>query len=253
MTLTYAVDQNGQQLLDGNGRPIVSKQYSNATKLFRIGEHPIGAMTWGVGNLGERTAESLVLEFGLSPGAQTAGTVQAMADGLLIFVRPYYTKQFGSLAVNQQPVMGFMVGGYSTNSSEPETWEFTLPQSANAMAAAPTGWFGCSWRGVDQPLNRLIFGYDDLIPSALQAAGVQPQVVANLFNRQTWTLPIYFPSMPLQDAINFTEFALRTTIGAAEFQLGAPSCGGPLQVAVVIEARKFLWVAEPQLRLRGGG
>ncbi len=85
----------------------------------------------------------------------------------------------------------------------------------------------------------------------LLVGGVPIKLVDALFNRELWGMPIMFASMPMQDAINFAEYVLRTTVGAAEFELGAPTCGGPLQVAL-IQPTLFEWIALPELKLRGG-
>ncbi len=54
-------------------------------------------------------------------------------------------------------------------------------------------------------------------------------------------MEMIFDAMPIQDAINFCEFILKTTIGATEFEVGAPACGGPLQVAVVRPGNLGFW------------
>jgi hypothetical protein len=49
---------------DQDGNPIAAKSFPNARKLFQVGSLPIAVMTWGLGNIGARTAENLLLEFG---------------------------------------------------------------------------------------------------------------------------------------------------------------------------------------------
>jgi len=41
----------------------VLKAYSNASKLFQLGDRPIGVMTWGVGNIGELSIGGVVRDF----------------------------------------------------------------------------------------------------------------------------------------------------------------------------------------------
>ena len=57
--------------------------------------------------------------------------------------------------------------------------------------------------------------------------------------------------MPVQDAINFAVYVLRTTIGLANFEIGPPSCGGPLQVAIILPETGFEWVENPRFYVEG--
>lgn len=58
---------------------------------------------------------------------------------------------------------------------------------------------------------------------------------------------IVFDGMPVQDAVNFAAFIVRTTIGMATFEAGSPTCGGPLQVATIFQETGFEWVLEPAI------
>ncbi|MGD0205019.1 MAG: hypothetical protein ABSB57_01015, partial [Dehalococcoidia bacterium] len=209
-------------------------------------------MSWGAGNLGPRTVESLILEFGRS-SLPASDVVQDIAQALFGFLSPLYTAQFGSFPPDNQPVMGFFLGGYSANALLAEEWQFVVPADAAVQQVRPAERFGASWRGIDRPFSRLFFGVDPEIKRRLLAGGVPQKLVDGVFNRKMWTMPVMLDSMPIQDAINFAEYILRTTIGAAEFEPGPPSCGGPLQVALIRPDTGFQWVALPELHLRGGG
>jgi hypothetical protein len=228
--------------------PTVLKAYHYARKLFRVANLPVAVETWGVGNMGQRTIESLVLEFG-KQCSKTA--VQDVAAEFHRFVQPHYTATFGALPPAQQPVSGFFVGGYTPGQPLAEEWEFILPRDAAPRAVRPMTTFGCAWRGVEDYLSRLIYGFDRRIQQELANGGVAAPIIATVFSTGRWAIPILLDAMPLQDGINFAEYLLRTTVGACEFTTGSAACGGPLQVAVIRPDGEFLWIAESKLHLRG--
>ncbi len=155
------------------GAPVVLKAYQNARKLFRVGTLPIGVEVWGIGNFGERTIESLMLEFGPTC-SQT--TVKGVADEFYAFIQPKYAALFGALSPPTQPTIGFFLAGYSDAQPLAEEWEFVLPKDAQPRAVRPNTVFGAAWRGIEFPFTRLFFGYDGRIREELAKLGVSPQI-----------------------------------------------------------------------------
>src|SRR5882672_4167608 len=88
----------------GNPQPVFIKAYSHARKIFKVGD--LGVLTFGGGNIGNRSIESFVDEFSeleeSLPG-DTDRAVQAVAARLLAFVRGYYDAAFGALPEPQRP------------------------------------------------------------------------------------------------------------------------------------------------------
>jgi hypothetical protein len=85
------------------GGVTVLKAYSNARKLFQVGDIPIGVMTYGLGNLGNRSIEGLVLDF--SRNAEP-GSVENVSRGLYDYVKEQYDNVFEGVADEQRPVLG---------------------------------------------------------------------------------------------------------------------------------------------------
>ncbi len=148
--------------------------------------------------------------------------------------------------------MGFLIAGYEPKQPLGDEYEFLLP-AGTVKAVRLNTQMGASWRGIDRPFSRLMFGIDPALRRELPASGIPQNIIDTLFQPERWSLKMIFDAMPIQDAINYCEFILNTTIGATEFEVGAPACGGPLQVAVVRPGNLgFRWIAAPELRLRGG-
>lgn len=228
----------GQDQQTGNRIPI--KNYANARKLFRVKDFAIGVMTYGIGNLGPRSVYGFVREFG--SGYDDAPNVESVSQALFEFIDAAYRGQFGD--TESPPALGFFVAGYSPGGDFPEEWEFQLPNDQEARLVRPREQFGASWRGIAIPFTRLYKGFDPRAVERLREMGVSEDVMQVL---EQYASPMAYDGMPVQDAINFAVFILQTTIGIATFELGTPSCGGPLQVATVLSEKGFIWIKEPEL------
>jgi len=221
---------------DAAGNRGVVKTYGNARKLFRIGQLKLGIMTYGTGNLGPRSVQGLVRDF--SPQEVD---VQGVTRQLYEYFRPVYEEHFAS----QEVPLGFFVAGYSPNEPFAEQWEFLLPRDQEIRLVRPRDDFGANWRGVDIPFTRLNKGFDPRMIAKLRELGVQQEVIDQAIMQ--WESPVIYDAMPVQDAVNFVAFILQTTIGMATFEVGPTSCGGPLQIAVVLPDKGFKWISRPTL------
>jgi hypothetical protein len=225
------------------GAPTVLKSYSNARKLFQVSDLPIAVMSYGAGNIGPRSIQGLMIDFKPSPNLRD---VKGVADELFKYIKPIYDTEFGKLS--EKPLSGFYIAGYSPNSPFADEWEFLLPRETKTIKVPRPSIFGSSWRGIDIPFLRLAKGYDPRIMERLKAAGVsQTQLDAATNGLE---MAVVLDAMPLQDAINYAAFILRTTIGMATFEAGAPSCGGPLQVAIILRDKGFEWIENPKLEVQ---
>lgn len=226
------------------------KSYSNAQKIFQIADLPVGVLVYGGGNIGSRSMESFVHEFSQQeqtlPEAQADRSVQAIANRLYTFMRGHYDPVFASLPEPQRPAIGFYIAGYSPNQHLGAEWEFVLPQAQQAVRAREDNVVGASWRGISVPFTRLLFGADPRLDQVLAGLNVPAATIAQ-FRQQVNTQlmsRVAFDGMPIQDAIGFCKFIIETTIGAATYEIGNPSCGGPINIAV-IKRNRFEWVHRP--------
>jgi len=224
------------------------KAYGNATKLFRLGESAIGIASWGIGNLGTRSIGGLILDYSET---SLPTTIEEVARGLTQFVSPVYDAVFSTIDTPQRPGLGFLVGGYSQQQALPELWEVRLPLIQPrveyvSMIRGPED-FGANWRGIELPFARLHFGFDPRTLNDLIERGVDRTVVEEI--SQKYQSPVVFDSMPIQDAINFCGYILRTTIAFSTFEVGIPACGEPLQMAVILRRQGFIWVEEPRFHV----
>src|SRR5436309_4849037 len=114
------------------GGVTVLKSYSNARKLFQVGNEPVGVMTYGLGNIGNRSIEGLVLDFSRSA---EEGSVERIAQGLYVHFKDQYDAVFAQVPDEQRPVLGFYIAGYTPGVPFPEEFEFLLPRDGEPFRA----------------------------------------------------------------------------------------------------------------------
>jgi hypothetical protein len=225
------------------------RAFLNARKLFQIGELPIGVVAYGLANVGNRSIESLMREFGdnLNPNTRKVETV---ARSLYAFMKAEYESHPEELPEGaEQTSLGIAIAGYSPGKVFAEQFEFELPGSEEAVPGLVEEEFGAAWWGVAAPFFRLSKGYGPLVRMRLEEAGLEPKAASALLD--DLQIDVFFDAMPLQDAVDYASFVLKTTIDYTTFTTQVPPCGGPLQVATILPDRGFQWLAKPQLRLKG--
>ena len=238
-----------------NGEFAVIKSYRHGLKLFRILEKSIGVMSWGIGNIGARSIEGLIQDFcqESSTYVKEDAKTKDWAKGLQLFIKTIYDDTFAQTDIKQRPVLGFFVGGYSSQPQFAEEYEFLLPQKEAIKLVRPADKFGASWRGIVLPFRRLYHGFDSRIPDELKSLGVSDEILNKVFRSGKWNLPFVYDGMPLQDAVDHAIFILKTTIDTATFEVGpAPTCGGPIQAAAITPDGTWTWINKAALSMPEG-
>ena len=70
--------------------------------------------------------------------------------------------------------------------------------------------------------------------------GVDKSIIQKWIDDSVSELPLVFDGMPLQDAVDFANFAVNLVIGRFRFGMGTPTCGGAVDIAV-IRPNNFDW------------
>ena len=230
----------------GSPQPVCVKAYSHARKIFKVGN--LGVLTFGGGNIGNRSIESFVTQFTDEDAGNADIRVQAVAQRLLTFMHGHYDPVFGSLEAEQRPQIGFYVAGYSPTEPLASEYEFMLPSTQEPTEVRAAGLMGASWRGIQIPFTRLFFGVDPRVEQILAGLGLNNQQLEEFRNVVTaqFRTNVAFDGMPLQDALGFCRFIIETTIGIATYEMGVPTCGGRIHIAVITK-KGFDWISEPKL------
>lgn len=256
------------------GNPQILKTYDHARKLSHIKDYPIGTLTWGTSLIGSRSVESLIKEFEYTlPSVQEeqermreirksqgkvpdeegfAYSVQEIAKGLLNHISNFYKAEFENLP--EKPLLGILVSGYSSGQFFPEQWGLDIPSSSELVELRPDQNgkpnFGANWFGITDAIIRLHKGLDDrAIIKISEQFKVPTEEARKLFADLEY--PVIFDGMPLQDAIDYTVYLVNVVIGRFRFVLGAPLCGGEIDVAV-ITPDAFTWIQRKSWKVGNG-
>jgi hypothetical protein len=243
----------------------ILKTYDHVRKLSHIKDYPIGTLTWGTALVGARSVESLIKQYEYSLNSlgeeeekirerrmrgdakseeRPQYSVQDIAAGLLKHVKGVYETEFTSHPADRQPPLGILVSGYSSGEFFPEQWLIELPVSSELKPIRPEvngkPDFGTNWFGLSDAIVRLHWGRDDQAINILaEHFKTPPDEIRRLLAKLQY--PVFFDGMPLQDAIDYAVYLVNVVIGRFRFVVGAPLCGGEIDVAV-ITPNTFTWV-----------
>jgi len=241
------------------GEPSILKTYDHARKLSHIKDYPIGTLSWGTYLIGSRSIESLINQYEYSlpsvveekekrkrsrKAAEAPFTfnVREIADGLFQHIKKFYDAEFQNS--KEKPDLGILLTGYSSGQYFPEQWLFSLPKSTELTVVRPDvngkPDFGANWFGLTDAIIRLHHGRDDrLIKKIAEKFKVPENEILDLVKE--FEYPVFFNGMPLQDAIDYASYMVNVEIGRFRFVIGAPLCGGEIDLAV-ITPNAFTWV-----------
>jgi hypothetical protein len=254
------------------GQPQILKTYDHARKLSHIKDYPIGTQSWGISLIGSRSVESLIKEFEYSlpsvveeqekmkeirktrgqipDDEKFAYSVKEIASGLLKHITVFYDAEFENAP--EKPALGILVSGYSSGQFFPEQWGLDIPKSSELIELRPNQNgkpdFGANWFGMTDAINRLHKGLDDrAIVKVSELTKLPQEEILKLFAGLEY--PVLFDGMPLQDAVDYATYLVNVVIGRFRFVLGAPVCGGEVDVAV-ITPNAFTWVQRKSWKVR---
>lgn len=251
----------GQALSDGSVN--VANIYNNANKVFNLHKGlPIGAMTWGLGNIGPSSIATLAKDlrhrfhgddrahanWKVDGDSYTIEALAGKARDFLVDGRYERIEQeVAELPEAQLPILGFLVAGYSTGSDIPDAYVMQLgldgaPELVNALP----GDSGAAWWGMPDAISRILNGFSTELPQALvnMELGLGlPEAMAIAGGLKDQLNPQMVPAaMPIQDAIDLAEFLVHATIQFVRFSPGNPTVGGPIEIATITKHEGFKWV-----------
>ena len=241
-------------------QPQVFNVYNNADKLFNLQKGlPIGALTWGAGNIGHASISTIMKDLrkiftdgddDAHPGwklDKKSYTVEDVATKLKEFVfDELYTTSFKDSPL-PKPDLGFIVAGYSARAAMADEYMIEI-KGGSCSGPKPVRRreeIGMIWGGNGEALNRLVIGWSIGLPQLLgNIFKLSPEQVAPIGQQiqQNLQLPLVIPAMPLQDAIELAEFLVDLTIKFSRFMPGAPTVGGPIEIAAISKHEGFRWI-----------
>lgn len=247
---------------DPTGRSeAVVNVYDNANKVFNLKKQfPVGAVTWGSGSIGPASISTLVKDLRRRFAGEDSNypgwrlnrdsyTIEGVAKKLREFIyEERYLSEFGDASV--KPALSFLVAGYSADRPLAEAYHIEIQEGgvcgdpeliSGSDDAEPMVYF----EGQPEAINRLLAGYSEALPDILRRdLGVPEDQIEPAMSIIDGALstPLAEAAMPIQDAIELAEFLVNVTIGYTRFRPGAPTVGGPVEVAAITKHEDFKWV-----------
>jgi len=235
----------------------VQNVYNTANKVFNLYKGlPIGSITWGSGGIGNSSISTLIKDLrkrfmGFDKTHQDwkidkeSYKMEDVAKAVKTF---FYDEQYKKFYTDPkvQPVLGFIIAGYSTNEELAEEWRIFI---SNGNCEGPTllrpkEISGIAWDGQPELLYRIIKGHGTGLQVVLENLGTPknqiPTVIQNIESQLE--VPLHHPAMPIQDAIDLANFLVEATIMFSRFAPGAPTVGGPIEIAAITKHEDFKWV-----------
>lgn len=233
--LTYTTTETQR---DNEGTRIERSQLGThftdtAYKTFRFRNGRIGVSTCGDGKVGDKRVTQFVEELFNTFGGENFG------EGKEVTVEGMSKKLHEALKAVQASVsISFIVAGYDSKEDwVPKVWKV----SQDSISGGEEKGFGATWDGQRNILSRL---FTSLFVKRETDKGVQ------YIPHTEW--PVLWDFFTLQDAVDFAEYAIRTTIETMRFQRCVKSVGGPIDI-LVLKPSGGQWIARKELFARGGG
>jgi hypothetical protein len=230
--------------------------YFNTEKLIHVRDFPVGALTFGLGSLNNRSVSSLAND--LRRKINTQGddffldqdkfTVEQIVDR---FKRFYYDELYHAQFKDDplpdgsnglEDVMGFFIGGYSSGKDSAEVWQLLLTRRGceTQQIIAPEMPWNCVWDGEREAIQRVVFGYSSQVISRLTEAGMPTSdAIALLASME----PLVNGAMPIQDAIDFVRYLIETTCGYVRFSPGQMTVAKPIDIAAITKFNGLKWIS----------
>lgn len=234
--------------------------YNNANKVFNLHKgSPIGAYTAGAGSIGDASIALLAKDFRqLLADGQPIGSsgwrfdpasysIKDVAEALRAFMFEDRYQEAHKNTQGDKPRLVFKVGGYSSGAGLPELWGIDIDNTGTCpppRQLQPPGQFGMAWDGEPEAIQRLVIGYGSRLGDGLIAVGLPKADLAKAVPvlQSMLEITVAPPAMPMQDAIDLAEFLVHTTIMFSRFKPGAPTVGGPIEIAAISKHEGYRWI-----------
>lgn len=199
---------------DGKEFNVETVNSDAVTKTFLLEKQKVGISNFGQDLLGGVPMASHIKRFSEEVLKDT-DDVESIARKLVDFI----AKEFGKVDC------GFHICGYKKDGKVSVPYIFYCHVGRNEVS-----------RKNLKPDNSLAYGVTWSGQADVISGLITPIVVADQTGTQKvlrQSAPIIWDAMPLQDAIDFSEFAIKTTIDTIRFQARPKNVGGPVDVLVI--------------------
>jgi len=215
----------GGKTPDGEDFKVETVNSDAVIKTFLLEKQQVGISNFGADLLGGVPMSSHIKTF-IEEELVTADDVITIAEKLVTYFRKSFPKADA----------GFHVAGYKKEgkASIPYVYHCHIARNVHERRnAKPDGLlrYGATWSGQIDIITSII----NPPPAVIKAGKAKDKVVLA-------SAPIIWDAMTLQDAIDFSIYAIRTTIDTMRFQARPKNVGGPINVLLLAPNREPRWI-----------
>lgn len=235
------------------GNRTIPITYDNARKVLQFAQphNYVGAITYGLGGIGLRSAYSFLHEFEATLPKRRLSVADFAQRMSKFFVQQWNTTMPSSY---KGAPMIFVVGGFDKNQPHGRVYLFEIPSKPKPVEQHPHNvkkqpQFGIVWGGQREIVDRLIAGYDArTLGIAQKTLNLTKQQVQQLQKAlRPLQIPIPILILPLQDCVDLAILFIATTIEAQRLTAGIRGCGGPIDIATITRLEGFNFVQEKSI------
>lgn len=234
-----------------NGSRLVT--FDNATKVLEMdGYNRFGAVTFGVANIGDRTAHSFLPEFiaHLKKDKQKKNlTVEQFSKELSNFFSAKWKEAMADDFPSGEN-MHFVVSGFDKDNPYAKVYQFAIPETPKPTPVSGMEGFNIIWGGQTDIVERIFKGFDasvlNWVDQNIELTDEQSDGLVKAI--QDSQLPVVCGALALQDAINLCITLIRTTIDIQSLAAGIRGVGGPIDVAIITKDDGFKFIQRKALK-----
>jgi hypothetical protein len=162
-----------------------------------------------------------------------------------------------------QPILEILVAGHDPDGTN-NVYKITIPdpKEKNGLLLKISGsQCGATWIGQTDVLVRIIRGWSPEIKRLTlieQLPDKKKEELIRQINEQEYQ--INWATMTIQDAIDFSTLAIKTTESVQKITDGtwqnpgsSPGVGGPIDIAVTMPKKGYIWVQKKKISAHGNG
>lgn len=211
------------------GQPIQITSSDSADKTFLLKEQNVGISFAGETMLGGINTESHIKRF-LEEKIVKSDDVVTIADKIL----KYFKGKFPTANTT------IHVCGYKKEGKVSEPYVFVIHVGRNEktrknLSSKKKIDYGVTWAGEGDIIARLLLAP---LPKQNNPKEAIPPV------------PVMYPAMTPQDAVDFAIYLIRTTIETIRFQARPKTVGGPIDV-LLLTPEKSRWIRNKEVKING--
>lgn len=231
---------------DPNKKLVREFTFDNATKLLSFDSHNyVGAVTYDIAEIGDRTANSFVPEFlatlgDIGESDKNRLTIENFAKKLSDFYLEQWQNSDNATSLGKGQNMRFLVGGFDTSSPYAKVFEVVIPEAPKPKAHSVNS-FDILWGGQREIVDRVINGIDGTLYAELTTEmGLDKSQLEKLTElRNRHVLPVIPRALALQDSIKLALTIIRTTIDFQTLAFAPRGVGGPIDIATITKKDGF--------------